>query len=138
MSIELETQKAIRARLITDKAVTDLVPAASILDRNQRPAPSPAIILGETQSVDEGTSLKRLHTRVYHSIHVWKREPSTEGVKEICGVLRTALRSGRLALGSGLHAADLKVSGIRILRDPDGETAHGVVTVEVLVSEDAS
>ncbi|SFB82281.1 DUF3168 domain-containing protein [Tropicimonas isoalkanivorans] len=134
MSIDLEVQKAIRARLVATPAVTDLVPPASILDRNQRPAPSPSIVLGESQEVDEGSSLQRLHTRVYHTIHVWKREPSLEGVKVICGAVRGALWEGRLTLGPGLHAADVKVSGTRAMRDPDGETSHGVVTVEVLVS----
>lgn len=138
MSIDLETQKAIRSRLVATSAVTDLVPAISILDRNQRPTPSPSIILGEAQSVDEGTSLQRLHTRVYHTLHVWKREASLEGVKDICAVIRAALRDGRLTLASGLHAADAKVSSIRTMRDPDGETSHGIVTVEILVSEVAA
>lgn len=135
MSVDLVVQKALRARLTGTAAVLDLVPAASILDRNQRPAPSPSIILGESQVVDEGTSLRRAHSRVYHTIHVWKLEPSLTGVKAICGAIRTAIHSGRLALDPGFHAADAFVSSLRTLRDPDGETSHGVVTVQVLVHE---
>jgi hypothetical protein len=138
VSIDLAAQKALRARLVATGAVTALVPAANILDRNQRPAPSPAIILGESQVVDEGDSLDRSRGRVYHTLHVWKREPSLEGVKAICGAIRAAVRSGRLILDAGYHCADAKVSGIRTLRDPDGETSHGVVTVEMLVAEVAS
>lgn len=135
MSADLAFQIALRARLIGTAAVTDLVPAASILDRHQRPAPSPSIILGETQLVDEGTSLKRRHQRLFHTVHVWKREPSTEGVKAICAAIRAAVHAGRFDLGAGLHCADQRVSGIRILRDPDGETSHGVVTIEALIVE---
>lgn len=135
MSIDLEVQKAIRARLVATMGVTDLVPAISILDRNQRPAPSPSIIIGESQSVDEGSNLRRRHSRIYHTLHIWSREPSLEGVKEICGAVVAALRFGRLALPSGFHAADLKVSNVLSRRDPDGETSHGIVTVEVLVDE---
>lgn len=135
MSIDLAVQKAIRARLVATSAVTALVPATAILDRNERPAPSPSIILGESQTVDEGTSLRRAISRVYHSIHVWKREASTEGVKAISGAIRTAIHAGRLDLGTGFHAADGFVSATRFLRDPDGETSHGIVTVQVLVHE---
>ncbi|WP_277019435.1 MULTISPECIES: DUF3168 domain-containing protein [Paracoccus] len=78
MTPELEVQKAIRARLVSNQAVTALVPATHVLDTNQRPAPMPSIILGESQSVDEGTSLKRSHTRIYHTLHLWAREPSLE------------------------------------------------------------
>ena len=135
MSVDLAVQKALRARLAATPAVTALVPSSAILDRNQRPVPSPSIVLGESQVVDEGTSFERTHTRVYHTAHVWKRETSLEGVKAICGAIRTAVHSGRLALDAGFHAADAKVAMIRTMRDPDGESSHGVVTIEVLVAE---
>lgn len=135
MSIDLEVQKALRARLTTTAALMALVPASNVLDTNQRPAPVPSIILGESQSVDEGTSLRRAHTRVYHTVHVWTREPSMEQVKVICGEIRRAIGFGRLVLAGPLHCADLLVSSTRFLRDPGGEYAHGVVTVEVLVAE---
>lgn len=135
MSADLETQKALRARFTTTASLMALVPAANVLDTNQRPAPVPSIILGESQSIDEGTSLRRTHTRVYHTIHVWKREPSLEGVKTICGEIKRAVGFGRLILAQPYHCADLLVSSMRYLRDPDGEHSHGVVTVEVLVSE---
>ncbi|MFJ1293247.1 DUF3168 domain-containing protein [Paracoccus yeei] len=133
MNIDLEVQKAIRARLTT-YAVG--VPAAQIIDANQRPSKLPAILLGDSQAVDEGTSLRRAHTRVYHSLHVWQREPSLEGVKTIAGAIRGAIQSARLTLAAGLHCADARVSSMRFLRDPDGEHSHGVVVVEVLVSEE--
>lgn len=136
MSAELEVQRALRARFTTTAALMALVPAANVLDTNQRPAPIPSIILGESQSVDEGTSLRRAHTRVYHTIHVWTREPSLQGVKAICGEIRRAGNFGtRLVLAAPYHCADLRVSSIRTMRDPDGEHSHGVVTVEALVSE---
>ncbi|MGA0617410.1 DUF3168 domain-containing protein [Paracoccus sp. KR1-242] len=135
MNIDLEVQKAIRARLTTSAVG---VPPAQILDTNQ-PAPVlPAIVLGDSQAVDEGTSLRRTHTRVYHTLHVWKKEPSLEGVKTIGGAIRTAIHSARLTLAPGLHCADACVSSMRFLRDPDGEHSHGVVVVEVLVSEVAA
>lgn len=133
--IDLAVQKAIRNRLVTTTAVTSIVPSSSILDRNQRPAPSPSIILGETQVVDAGSSMKREHHLVFHTIHIWQREASLQGVKEISATVGNALRAGRLSLDTGYHCADLKVASIRALRDPDGETSHCIITVEVLVDE---
>ena len=136
MSIDLEVQKALRARFTTTAALMAHVPASGVLDTNQRPSPVPSIILGESQSVDEGTSLRRAHTRVYHTAHVWTREASTEQVKVICGEIRWAIGLGRLVLAAPLHCADVLVASMRFLRDPDGEHAHGVVTIEVLVTEE--
>ncbi|WP_028030529.1 DUF3168 domain-containing protein [Gemmobacter nectariphilus] len=135
MSAELAVQVALRARLIGTPAVVALVPAAAILDTGQRPALFPAIILGESQAVDEGDSIARDRLRVYHTAHVWTRETSLQGVKRICGAIRAAVAVGRLDLGPGFHCADLRVSSMRQMRDPDGETSHGVVTIEALVKE---
>ncbi|WP_017930017.1 DUF3168 domain-containing protein [Limimaricola hongkongensis] len=135
MGADIEVQKAIRARLVASPAVTALVPATGIVDSHQRPAPRPGIILGESQLRDEGTSLQRAHTRVWHTLHIWKREPSLEGVKAISAAVRGALRGDRLSLGGGYHLGDLRVSDGRSMRDPDGETSHAVLTVECLVVE---
>ncbi|MGP2493510.1 DUF3168 domain-containing protein [Mesorhizobium sp. PUT5] len=133
MSADLALQKALRARLVATGAVTALVPAASILDANQRPAPSPSIIIGEGQAI-EGDRLDRRDQRLVLTLHVWKKEPGITGVKAIAGAIRAAL-SLKFEENDGYHFADCRVSSMRFLRDPDGETAHGVVTVEALVCE---
>lgn len=135
MSAALAVQKALRARLVADLNLVGLVPPSSILDRNSRPAPDPSIIIGEDQAVDEGDSIKRDRLRVFSTLHVWKKETGLTGVKAIAGAIRTAVQSANLPLDPGFHFADCRVSGERFLRDPDGETAHGVVTIETLVQE---
>jgi hypothetical protein len=137
MSADLALQKAIRARLVATSAVTTLVAATSILDINQRPAPSPSIIIGEGQAI-EGDRIDRRDQHLYFDLHVWKKEAGLTGVKAIAGAVRTALHSARLTLDSGFQCGDCRVSSMRFLRDPDGETSHGVVTVEALVGEVAS
>lgn len=134
MSAALAVQKAIRGRLVSTPAVTDLVAANAILDRNERPAPDPSIIIGEAQTVDEG-EYRRRHVMVYHDLHVWKRESGTTGANAITGAIRAAIHDSRLILDDGWHCAGCHVSNTRILRDPDGETSQGVVTVETLVAE---
>ncbi|MAY47159.1 MAG: hypothetical protein CML65_18140 [Rhodobacteraceae bacterium] len=138
MSADLVVQKAIRARLVATSAVTDLVPATSILDRNGAPAPRPGIVIGESQVIDEGNAIARPRERVFHTIHIWKTEPSREVVKEIMSAVRTAIRSGRLDLGPTYHCADWRVSSMRVMSDPDGESSHGVMVVDVLAEEIAA
>ncbi len=135
MTPELALQKALRARLIGSAEVVALVPDASILDRHTRPNPDPSIIIGEGQSIDDGDSIARDRTRVVFDLHVWKKEPSTAGAKAIAGAIRSTIRSAPLVLGTGFHAVDCRVSSMRFLRDPDGETSHAVVTVEAIVQE---
>ena len=131
----LAIQKGIRDRLAGDAAVTALVAASSILDRNQRPVPDPSILLGEDQVIDPGIAIDRSIVRVHSTIHIWKVEDSLTGVKAIDGAIRQAFKGCRLALGAGLECVDCRVSDSRFLRDPDGVTAHGVVAVETIVRE---
>ena len=134
MSASLALQKAIRTRLVGTPAVVALVPASSILDRNARPAPDPSIILGEDQELD-ADRIARDVVRIYSTLHVWKKEQGLVGVKAIAGAVRSALQNGRLEMDAGFHCGDCVVTSTRFLRDPDGETAHGVLTVGALVRE---
>ena len=135
MTPELALQKAVRARLVNSAIIADLVPAASILDRNERPAPSPSIVIGEGNSVDENDSIKRRLTRVYMDLHIWKKEESTAGVKAIAGAIRAAINAPKLGVVDGFHFADCYVQSARFLRDPDGETSHAIVTLSAKVQE---
>lgn len=135
MTPEIALQKAIRARLVDDEGIKEILTPSAILDRNERPAPSPSIIIGEGQSVDEGDSLSRNMTRIYMDLHVWKKEPSTAGVKAIAGAIRTAVASGNFPPVDGFHIADCYVQSARFMRDPDGETSHAVVTISAKVQE---
>ncbi|WP_026479338.1 DUF3168 domain-containing protein [Ahrensia sp. 13_GOM-1096m] len=133
MSAALSLQKSIRARLVAKTAITDIVPAASILDRHQTPAPDPSIIMGEAQTLDEGDDLKRRSFRVYSTLHIWMKERSLAGTNELCGLIVDAVLNGRFPERDGWHCVDQMVSNTRLMRDPDGETSHGVVTVEALM-----
>lgn len=135
MSAEIALQKAVAARLVGWSALTALVPADSILDRNERPAPDPSIIIGEGQVRDDGDTIARNRLTIYLDLHVWKRELSLAGVRGIAGQVRKAIGSARLALETGYHCADCHVSDTRYLRDPDGQTSHAVVTVQAIVED---
>ena len=130
-------QIALRERFISTGALTALVPASNILDRNQRPVPDPSIILGEDQVVDANLTIKRDYVLVHSTIHIWKKEVSLAGVKMIAGAIRRALgRVTRLnILDPDFVCSDCKVDSARFLRDPDGETSHGILVISSLVQQ---
>jgi len=76
--------------------------------------------------------------RVLHTLHVWQNGPSLEGVKAICAAVLAAVRAERLELGAGFHCVDWRISSGRVMRDPNGETMHGVLTADVTVEEIAA
>lgn len=136
MSADLAVHEAVRQRLTGNSAVTALIPAGSILDINQRPAPTPSIIIGEGM-VTEGDRIDRRDLRVILDLHLWKKEQGLTGVKAVAGAIRAAINSARLVPVDGFQFGDCRVTNARFLRDPDGETAHGIVTIETLVVEAA-
>jgi hypothetical protein len=101
------------------------VPASSILDRNERPAPSPSIVIGEGQSVDENDSLSRNLTRVYLDLHIWKKEPSTEGVAGFVTALKASVES-TAALSRQARMAGMDVERFQELKFAAEQNKIGV------------
>lgn len=133
MEPSLDLQKAIRTRLVASSAVTALVAASSILDRNSLPAPNPSIIIGEGQTVP-GDDLTRKHHGVYLDLHIWKEESGLAGCKQIVGAVRDALTERFWNLDNH-HVADLRIDGTRFLRDPGGQHSHAVMTLYAVLAE---
>lgn len=134
-AVSVMMQKAIRDRLVASTEVLALVPAANIFDRHARPERFPCIILGEGQNVPEGLTLADNHVRLYSTIHIWTRDGDLISTRNIAGAIAGALR-GRIF--GELATVTARYRDARFLRDPDGETGHGVLTFEALVEEFAS
>lgn len=133
MEPSLPLQAAIRARLVAAKAVTAIIPASAIVDRNATPALDHSIVIGEAiTGPDDG--LARNRHMVVADLHVWRKEPSTVGAKQVVGAIREALSDGPLAV-TGFHVADLRIVSTRFLRDPGGQHSHGVVSLEARLVE---
>lgn len=132
MSALLEVQKAARAAMLATPALVALVPAAAILDRNARPNLRPSIVIGEGQEVqgdlNDGGDLD-----VFLDLHIWVKEPATTLARQIGWQVRMALRAKR-ALGGGFQLAGWDIQSARFMRDPDGETSHGVITLAARVT----
>ena len=129
----LALQIAVRARLISVPAVTALVPAERIFDRNTRPTDFPCIIIGDGQTVLEGFSYSVRSVRVYLDLHIWANETGTENAKTIAGRAFDALAVEPIVPGFMVNM--FRATGIRTMRDPSGEHSHSILSVEAVLGE---
>lgn len=136
MEPSLDLQKAVRARLIGASAVTSIIPASGIVDRNATPALDNSIVIGEgITGPDDGLARTRHH--VVADVHVFRKEPSLAGVKSVSQAIREALSDGPLILDHH-HVADLRIASTRFMRDPGGLHSHAVISLEARLVELAS
>lgn len=128
----LAAQKFLRALMVARSALTALVPAANIFDRNSRPEAFPCIVLGEGQYVaDDATCVEA--GDVYATLHVWTTENSFTACKSIVGEIRRAVRGADDVVDGFALSANFQDA--IYLRDPDGVHSHGVVTVHLLAED---
>lgn len=130
MAPDLELQSALLSRLTGAAAFTALCPAANVMDAHGVPARFPSVILGEGQTVRDALTLSERHARLYATLHVWTK--SMPSCRAIADAIRVVVEGERLTLPSH-HLISCTVESARFLRDPDGETSHGVVTIEAFV-----
>lgn len=130
----LALQRAVGARLAAFAPLTALVAPANIVDRHGAPTAFPSLLLGEAQEIPGEVSFDRRHLRVILTLHAWDRSTGTASVKRIADAVRDAFQIGDLALERG-RVLDLWHAGTRVLRDPDGQTSHAVITLEALTEE---
>jgi hypothetical protein len=102
-----------------------------MLDGFGIPQRFPSIVFGEGQVVREPLTLAARHRRTYATLHLWTK--SMPAARAIGGAVTAAVESAPLVLEDGHHAISTVVREVRFLRDPDGETAHGVLTVDCLL-----
>lgn len=131
MSPDLALQKALLARLATSADVTALVAAADMVDGQALPQRFPSLLFGEGQVLREVLSFTGNHRRIFATLHVWTK--SMPAARAIAGAITAAVEHQPLFLADGHRAVSTVVREARFLRDPEGDTAHGVVTVDCLV-----
>jgi hypothetical protein len=133
MEPSLPLQAAIRARLVASSAVTSIIPASAIVDRNATPALDHSIVIGEALTgPDDGIARDR-HI-VVADVHVWRKEAGLVGAKQAVGAIRAALNDGPLTV-AGYHVVDLLIASSRFLRDPGGLHSHAVLSLECRLVE---
>lgn len=67
-------------------------------------------------------------------IDVWSRKPGRVACKEICHAVKGVLHHAEITLTANA-LVEMEVETIRILKDPDQTTTHGVITLRIAVEE---
>lgn len=127
MSPSEDLQTAVYQALVADADLASLV-QGRIYDGVPPDARFPYLSFGpEDSSRDdfEGIEAKRYALQV----DVWSRDQGRlRPCKKICDAVDAALHNADLDL-TGNAAVLVQIDGMRVFRDPDGVTSHGVVTV---------
>lgn len=127
MSVTVELQDALVAHLQADPALLPLI-GGRVYDNVPAAPVYPYVSLGPTDGRPE--ALQCLDTReITCQFDVWTHEQGQlRSCRLITDALARALRDAEIALVVNA-CVRLEVELIRVLRDPDGVTGHGIVQV---------
>lgn len=141
MTASLSLQTLIYETLRDDLAVKALV-VGRVYDRVPAPngviAPStyPYISFGPSDYVpdDADCIVGGTHTM---QIDAWSRAVGYPECKNICDAVKRALHKRPLNFGAASPDAvvDINVESVRTIRDSDGITSHGIITISAMVEE---
>lgn len=125
MSADWELQTAIVAAL---KATPALMTAIGGRIKQQAEAGEtyPYVHLGETQSIPLRAGCVTAW-EIFVTLHVWSDQKSFAEVKTIEGLIEAALDGADLTI-AGHHLVSIALRDTRTIRDPDGNSRHGVLT----------
>ena len=128
----LALQTAIRARLVTDPAVTALVEPDHIRSGSPRPDHVPCVIMADSSTTLHGHDYRAQRAAWVHlDLHTWARGAGQDAAKELSHAVRFALDEPlRIKGGECDH---FEVERVVYPRDPDPSLGHGVLSVEALV-----
>ena len=107
---------------VADGRVYDDVPA--------KPA-FPYVQIGETQPIPDDVSPDDEGFVETITLHVWSRKRGQKEIKQILSAIYDALHQVALTV-TGRASALAWVRHMRIIRDPDGITRHGILDVEII------
>ncbi|APZ53139.1 DUF3168 domain-containing protein [Salipiger abyssi] len=137
MSAFEAVQKAIFDALVADAALGALV-SDRIFDGRPADAAFPNITFGPAQSIyDEVDCIDG--EEHFFQIDVWDRSQGRViNAKRIADAVKAALHGADLSLTDPYALAVIEVTQMRVMQDPDGVTAHGVLSVRALVEWSAT
>lgn len=130
-------QRAIFAQLSTDAAVCAFV-AGRVFDLPpQGDTPDfPYIAFGSFQVLDDGAGCID-GAEVFVTLDVWSRAQGTIEAKRIGAAVAAALHEADLDLGGEHRLVEILHRSTNVFTDPDGRTAHGVLTFRALTEATA-
>ncbi|WP_226576671.1 DUF3168 domain-containing protein [Acuticoccus sediminis] len=138
MSAELALQGILVRLWKADAGVGALV-GDRIYDQAPANAAFPYVRIDTMQSIDLDVGCGP-QFEIYVDVHTWSRATGFPETYRIITALRDALRTafatGTLPTDAGATVFHIDHETTRTLRDPDGRTTHGVMTLRAFMSED--
>lgn len=132
LSPDWEFQVAIIAALNASADIKTLIgDPPRIYETVQPNAKFPYISLGECQSVPDRAECIEA-AEVYADLHIWSRTGTFEECKSIAATALAVITAADLSMTQN-RAVDCYSDGVKTMRDPDGLTRHGVLTVKGLI-----
>ena len=129
-SPDLELQGVIVETLKADPDVTALV-ADRVYDRIPQAPVFPYVnFAGSDETEDDADCIKG--SAIFIQIDAWSRKPGYPEVKKIANAVRNALHDADLVLNTNALVM-IEHRQIRVFRDPDGLTSHGVIELQAFV-----
>lgn len=133
MSASSDLQKLIHDRLVADSRVHAVV-ADRIYDNRPSDAAFPCITFGPSDVVEDDAECITGSVEVIQ-IDCWARSNGRiNAVKPVTAAVKAALHLFH-AEPANSALVEMRVTSIRTFMDPDGLTAHGVVTVQAIMEE---
>ncbi len=135
--MSLPLQGAIMTALKADAGVAALV-ATRVLDDvpsdPDSPPPFPYIVYGAASSVEAGASDFDAQAETV-TLHGWSQYDGQKQAKQILAAIYAVLHDASLPITGGT-LVNLRFADMQTLRDPDGETYHGVIRFRAYVQAD--
>lgn len=94
----------------------------------------PYLTIGTAQILDDGNTCNGNFYEAFVDIHVWSRVVGQVEAKRISEFVRSVLSAAFTVTGWEIKAAQFQ--GAQHLDDPDGVTAHGVLSFRYLIEPD--
>lgn len=109
--------------------------AVRVFDHVPDGARFPYLTIGDEQSIDDGTDCGEA-SEVFADVHVWSRDDAQGRVeaKRIAAIVRPLLAQRLPVPPDTIVVGEFRSA--RHFMDPDGQTAHGVLTFRYLVEHE--
>lgn len=132
-------QQALFSLLTGSSALADLV-GTRIYDDAPQSVTFPWLEIGDGQIVPDDTSASDDSSPEvtgdsgvsdFYDLHIWSRYAGKKEIRQISDVLHSLLHEANLTI-EGRASALCWIRSERFLRDPDGQTRHSVVSIEII------
>lgn len=125
----LELQKAIVGRLKADTNVNALV-SGRVYDNPPTAPIFPYISIGPDNTLPSRADCYD-GNEIHQQLDVWSRTPGFREAKQIIEAARNSLMNASLTL-TGFRLIDIYFERAQTMRDPDGLTSHGVLSIQAM------